>query len=334
MNAQTYFADTVAAGWTPRHPCTDLGELATLAAMPTRGDCISPLVMDGDIVYIDRHMKPEPGDVVNFALSQRGADVQNSGKQEGRLLEQPMWKQGDQWCKLLGTRHGLQLLYDRHGHEVTATLMCCESPDDVPILNPVRQICRNGRLLFTDTDTPQLSRRAVLLGAAVAPIALAGCGGDAIPLGMLPACEEASGSQIDAGAATATFIGYNGTPDSPGPSSWSGYIRGNTVFTVPAPAYDCTLIVTATATGYQSAGTLGTVYPAVDWLDDGATDNWSSPYSPLPSVAESQIALQAQFSHSSSNTTSVVRIGYYNSTGASATIVVGAWHVQVEFIKR
>lgn len=154
---EKYFPDTVAAGWAPRNPCTDPAELATLEQSLARGDCIAPLIQAGDILYIDRAMKPEPGDVVSFTLSERGAQAQNSALPAGQSL----WERGAHWCKLLGMRHGFHMLHDRHGSAATATLMACESPDDAPVLHPVRQICRGGRMLFgTDSHSAQIGLNA------------------------------------------------------------------------------------------------------------------------------------------------------------------------------
>jgi hypothetical protein len=44
--------------------------------------------------------------------------------------------------------HGNVMLLDRHGSAATASLMCCEHPDDEPVLHPVRQVRRAGRFLF------------------------------------------------------------------------------------------------------------------------------------------------------------------------------------------
>jgi hypothetical protein len=248
MNPETYFADTVAAGWAPRNPCTDERELAGLFAMLTRGDCISPLVIDSDVVYIDRNAKPEPGDVVDFALSSRGAEAQNSDLPPG----QSPWKAGDRWCKLYGTRHGLDLLYDRHGGEATATLMTCESPDDTPILYPVRQIRRNGRLLYGGVDTPlTITRRALLAGGVVAPLALSGCGGsdDTLPFNMLPACEDTtSGAQLGVNSATAihtaSVVGPVNVNTDGGTSASPAYLL--TLISVLGAPYDTTHVLTIT----------------------------------------------------------------------------------------
>jgi hypothetical protein len=162
IDLQTYFADTVAAGWAPRHPCIAPTELATLETSAVRGDCISPLLIEDDVIYIDRNMQPEPGDVVSFALSQRGADAQNSDLPAG----QAPWAADSVWCKLLAVHHDFQMLLDRFGSSATATLMSCESPDDTPVLHPVRNVMREGKLLFTqDSHAGQIG-----LNAATQPV--------------------------------------------------------------------------------------------------------------------------------------------------------------------
>lgn len=160
----TFFADTVARGWRPRTPAFE-PELSALEASYCRGDCVSPLIQHGDIAYIDPHTPPQPGDLVSFALSARGAEAQNASLPKG----QSPWKAGDHWTKLYAQYRGIPMLLDRHGSAATATLMCCEHPDDTPVLWPVRNVRRGGALLFAT------------LGAG---IALAGC--DQVP--MAPPC--------------------------------------------------------------------------------------------------------------------------------------------------
>jgi hypothetical protein len=162
------FARVVADGWHPRVPCTDERELARLEQSTVRGDCISPLLQAGDTIFIDAHMPAQSGDVVSFSLSRRGAEAQNSDLPPG----QSPWRAGDRWCKLL-VRHHFDMLLDRHGNSATATLMSCEHPDDIPVLHPVRNIRRNGQLLFTpDAHSSQLGLNAatdVYSGSLVGP---------------------------------------------------------------------------------------------------------------------------------------------------------------------
>ena len=139
------FAKVVADGWAPRNPCVDERELARLESAMTRGRCLEPIGIAGDIVYIDHAAQPQSGDLVSFALSQRMADAQNSALPEGERSV----KAGDRWVKLYVEVHGYQMLLERFGHSVTATFASCESPDGEPKLSPVRNIRRNGCLLFT-----------------------------------------------------------------------------------------------------------------------------------------------------------------------------------------
>jgi hypothetical protein len=137
------FERVVTDGWHPRNPAFG-AELDRLTASMTRGDCINPLLQEGDIVYYDPYTPALPGDIVSFRLSKRGAEAQNSDLPSG----QRQWSAGDSWCKLYARYHGFDMLLDRHGNSATATLMACEFPDDSPVLHPVRQILRDGKLLF------------------------------------------------------------------------------------------------------------------------------------------------------------------------------------------
>jgi hypothetical protein len=141
-----FFEWVVESGWAPQNPCTDERELARLEQSTVRGDCISPLLQAGDTVFIDRAAAPLPGDVVSFRLSRRFCAAQNSDLPAG----QSPWEPGAPWCKLYGRFHGLDMLFDRHGGSVTATLATLEDPDGAPLphLHPVRNVRRNGRLLF------------------------------------------------------------------------------------------------------------------------------------------------------------------------------------------
>lgn len=139
------FARVVRDGWAPRNPCTDERELACLETSLVRGDCIYPLVQEGDLIYIDPDMRAQSGDIVSFTLGKRGADAQNSELPPG----QSQWAAGSRWCKLMAEYRGFgPMLLDRHGNSATATFLTCESPDAIPILHPVRNIMRNGKLLF------------------------------------------------------------------------------------------------------------------------------------------------------------------------------------------
>ena len=65
------------------------------------------------------------------------------------------------------------MLLDRHGSAATASLMTCESPDDTPMLHPVRNIRRAGKLLFApDTLAAQVGLNAateLYTGSAAGP---------------------------------------------------------------------------------------------------------------------------------------------------------------------
>ncbi len=137
------FALVVAGGWAPRHPAFG-GELLGLERCYSRGDCIAPLLIEDDEIFFDQNMPPRSGDVVTFTLGARGAEAQNSSLPPG----QPRWAKGDRWAKLYVRWRGYDMLLDRYGSSMTATLAACESPDDVPHLAPIRQVRRAGLLLF------------------------------------------------------------------------------------------------------------------------------------------------------------------------------------------
>jgi hypothetical protein len=134
----------VRKGWAPRHPAFG-DELERLECAHVRGDCVSPLLIEGDEIFIDPNTPAQPGDLVQFALSSRGVDAQNADLPPG----QSPWKKGARWVKLLAPYRGIDMLLDKHGSSATATLLSCESPSDTPVLSPVRQVRRDGRLLFT-----------------------------------------------------------------------------------------------------------------------------------------------------------------------------------------
>jgi hypothetical protein len=146
----------VAPTWAPRRPASE-HELAPLETATIRGDCIEPLLFAGDLIYIDHRMPPEPGDVVSFALSERGAAFQNSSLPRG----QSRWSAGDRWCKLYADYRGIQMLFDRHGGSVAATLLAGDSPDAPVHLAPVRNVRRAGRLLYgSDHHSSQIGLEA------------------------------------------------------------------------------------------------------------------------------------------------------------------------------
>jgi hypothetical protein len=85
-----------------------------------------------------------PGDIVSTELSRRFCELQNANLPAG----QSPWRPGASWAKLYADVHGIEMLFERHGHAVCATLMACESPEDMPVLAPVRNVLRAGRMLF------------------------------------------------------------------------------------------------------------------------------------------------------------------------------------------
>ena len=326
MNLESFFAETAAAGWAPRDPCVDPRELGTLEQSGVRGDCIYPLLQAGDTIYVDRNAKPLPGDVVSFALSARGAAAQNSCLPTG----QSAWAAGSHWCKLLGVAHGYQMLLDRHGSAATATLMASERPDDVPALYPVRQIQRNGRLLF---GAPigggfQLTRRALLLSAAVAP--LAACKDESTLFTMLPACEDASGAQIGANAATGT-----GSLAIAGPNTYNaGTLPGSPNYygSYTGAAIDAASVVGATLTFdcvQTVSGSYAEAYMEANW-GTGTQDSDICQINPV-SVGQRYV-IQKFFTGIPAATGWSIKIRL--SCSSSASFTMSNTLMQVEVVKR
>ncbi len=142
------FARLVEDGWSPRDPAYG-AELDRLEMSTTRGHCLEPLIMEGDVVYIDPSGSPLPGDVVSFSLSARAAAAQN---EDLPPFDARPCKPGDRWLKLFVPYCGIDLLYERYGHFLTTTWAACEDPKEIPRLSPVRNIRRDGQLLFTPEE--------------------------------------------------------------------------------------------------------------------------------------------------------------------------------------
>jgi hypothetical protein len=138
------FAATVARGWRPATPAVG-ADLARCEVSIARGTCLEPLVREGDEVFADLHAPAQPGDLVQFRLSARGAAAQNSALPAGQSPCQP----GDRWLKLLARYHDFDMLLEKYGRCATATFLACERPDDTPLLHPVVNIARRGELLFS-----------------------------------------------------------------------------------------------------------------------------------------------------------------------------------------
>jgi len=157
-----FFARVVADGWEPRNPA-GADEVAGLDSFVVGSTgCLVPLLLPGDTIYVDRTASAQPGDIVGFKLSARGAEAQNSSP-IADSREQPLWRAGDRWAKLfVRSNHGVDMLLERFGNAATATLLACESPEQIPVLHPVRNVMRDGKLLFQPPiHSPQVSANAV-----------------------------------------------------------------------------------------------------------------------------------------------------------------------------
>ncbi len=284
------FQHTVATGWRPRSVAVG-AELARLEASHIRGTCVAPLTADGDTVFIDRHTPPQPGDLVSFALSRRGCDAQNSDLPPG----QTPWAPGSRWVKLLTRYHGFDMLLDRYGGAATATLLTCEDPDGVPVLDPVRNVMRGGKLLFGP---------------------------------------DAYASGLGANAATITDVAH-ASPAGVSLTGVTGNTLLNPSMTMTnSPGYDCTAIVTMNITAAQTLGTLGDVSLLVAFADDGSTLAYSTSTYPVLSASNQQYTLQWEFSHLATNGGSGKVHACANFGSTSDKLVYGPATLQVEYVIR
>jgi hypothetical protein len=234
LDLEDVFARVVADGWAPRSPAFE-PEITALEASHCRGDCVAPLVIAGDLAFIDRTRRAQPGDLAAFTLSARGAEAQNSALPRGQLP----WVPGSPWIKLLTEYHDIPMLLDRHGHSATASLLACESPDDVPLLYPVRNILRGGRLLFTsDSHSAELGASAAttVLSTILTniPIGAGGTNLASITVGPYPWATEVvatlsgeitgtnSSGTLNAAAWGNIFMNLTATDFSTNPTAFSG----------------------------------------------------------------------------------------------------------------
>jgi hypothetical protein len=278
-------------GWRPRSPAFG-DELAALEASHCRGDCVSPLLQDGDTAFVDRRLRAQPGDLATFRLSARGCDAQNRDLPVG----QSPWAPGASWAKLMIEYRGLEMLLDRHGGAATATLLACESADDRPILHPVRNVMRGGRLLYApDTFAAQLGNNA----------------------------------------ATVTYA-TGSTASGTGNTGFTGYLNTGVVLTPTSqPNYDCTVIVTVTIQARQTVGTLGQMKVLPAFADNGSTYVYSGHEEPVLSASYQLYTCQWEFSHSSANTGSGRVAIFMDNTGASTNSMdFTSASLQAEYIVR
>jgi len=81
---------------------------------------------------------------VYFRVAARAARDLNRELPAGR----PPWVGGGYACKLLVQSRGHDMLVERFGGAVSTVRFACESDDETPLLFPVVNIRRYGRLLF------------------------------------------------------------------------------------------------------------------------------------------------------------------------------------------
>lgn len=295
MTLDQIFEHTVRAGWRPRQVAVG-EELAHLEVSRTRGTCIAPLVVDGDLVYVDQRTPAQDGDLVQFALSARGAQAQNSALPRGQSPCRP----GDRWLKLLvADYHGHAMLLDKYGSAATATFLSCESPDDTPVLRPVRNIARAGTLLY-------------------------GPDSYASGLGMTAATVVYSATISSATIGSAGGAGHNLTSLTVGPffnatdliATVSGYIEGdNTSATLQAAAWG-TIFINTSATDF-------TTNP----------NQFSGGYVPVSTIEEFSFSCESLFTLAA-NTTQTYYVNGLNTGGTGMVETFTSGIFKIEAVKR
>jgi hypothetical protein len=230
------------------------------------------LLQDGDTVFIDRRIRAQPGDLAAFCLSARGCEAQNSKLPHG----QTPWAPGAPWIKLMTEYHNIEMLLDRHGGAATATLLTCESPDDRPVLHPVRNVMRGGRLLYTpDSYAAELglASATVMLSTTITSVTISASGTNlaSITVGPYPDASKIvatlsgqvtgtnSSGTLNAAAWGNLFVNLTATDFSTSPTAFSGgYVNTSSseAFTVSLERL-LTLAAGATQTFYLNAINVG-----------------------------------------------------------------------------
>jgi hypothetical protein len=260
------FARTVKEGWRPRTPAFE-PEVRRLTASRVRGDCVAPLARPDDIVYLDPSTPAEPGDLVSFALSERGAAAQNSALPEGQSPARP----GDRWLELLAEDHGYPTLLDRHGRFTTVSFLGAEHPDDPVPLAPVRNIRRGVCLVFVpDTHASGLGINAATTVSETTT------GGVNLPTGgvTVPVVSQSMGPYVAEATVVVTVSGTLSATNTSTTVEWSPwyyYQLATTSGTLDSPARQITspliavsssasLLFTYEKTFTLPAGTTATYY--------------------------------------------------------------------------
>jgi hypothetical protein len=276
-------------------------ELSSLEAAPSSGACLAPLIQEGDILYIDHRCPAQFGDLVVFAASSRFAAAQNEGGARADSSRAwPPLQAGDRWAKLFTPVHGMGMLMDNRGEHGLVSFMAGESADATPRLAPIRNIRRNGVLLFN----PEV------------------CAGNIAP-----------------GAATSVFLASLNSPNAFGYSRplASGHVP-DYLLTIASPPFDCTVIVTLTIRPYILAGgASNSIAIEVMYADDAAaypgTLQFGTVQIPMLTTPEN-IMLQCQFSHSHAFATSYAGLAFYDTASSGfVTIQADYYSCQAEYIK-
>jgi len=332
------FARVVRDGWAPRSVAYG-SELAGLQIARTHGVCLEPLIVDGDEVFIDPHATALSGDLVQVAVSQRFADLQNAGHMPG----QREWRKGDRWIKLFVDYHSVPMLLENKGAGAVS-LLGGETPEAVVPLAVVRNIRRNGRLLFQPESGESITRRSAIAAIPAALVgfgALAGCDDQGL---LLPPCsvDDDAGrcAHIADNAATALYTATAAGPYSVTSVSAGTLVLASSLLSLPnvddsSQAWEVTVTMEVAdneATNYGGVGSVSTVYDSHNPI--GPSDSFQyGAVSPCPN-SRTPMTMTAVFNGTVSTiTTNTINLF---ATFTAGGVTVTAWNINVRatLIKR
>jgi hypothetical protein len=244
------------------------------------GDCLSPLLVAGDMLHIEYGATPQHGSIVVFEWS---TDVQESWAKDPRRAD---------WISKFGNTdfsRGMKILWTwpqgipaQFQNDYLIANDGMRKAADHKILGVLRGVERGGQLLRGD-----IVHRLVAL------------------------------AMIDPNAATHTAINNNNGSGS-GITGISGLSSLGVVVSLPGPPIDSTLIVTATIQARQTVGTLGDVKLLLRYADDGVTFVSAAQELKIVSASFQTYTLQWQYSHSHSNSGVNGQAGIYSDSGSTS----------------
>ena len=169
---------------------------------------------------------------------------------------------------------------------------------------------------------------------AFVPLDLPGSGWNLVDFGPTTVTGVIDTASLGENAATTVFLGGVNTPGANGVAAGNhSPAAGGFALTTVGPPYDCTAIVTLTASAQQASGTPGDILFEVAYADDGSTYAYSTTQIPLTSGYQ-YYALQWQFDHLAANAAPAATYSIYNSGSIPGGADTGYYTVQVEYIKR